>query len=95
MPCSPLRVINSHMELPYCITTVSLPVDGVDGQYSIAANVAVAVLQAGAYGGHEGLQQLRLLQLAQKAQGGSTDELVGVLQVLKQPNIHLMPLIQG
>lgn len=43
----------------------------------------MAVLKAGADGGHERLQQLSLLQLAQETQGGAADELVWVLQVLK------------
>lgn len=58
------------------------PVDGVNCQDSVAPHVAVTVLQAGPDGWHERLQQLRLLQLAQEAQGGATDELVGMLQVL-------------
>ena len=59
------------------------PVDGVDGQDGVAAHVAVSVLQAGPDGRHQGLQQLRLLQLAEETQGGATDELVGMLQVLQ------------
>lgn len=59
------------------------PVDSVDGQDSIAAHVAVPVLQAGPDGWHEGLQQLRLFQFAEETQGGATDELVGMLQILR------------
>lgn len=43
----------------------------------------MTVLQTSSDCGHEGLQQLRLLQFAQEAQGGATDELVRVLQILK------------
>lgn len=61
-----------------------LPVDGVNGQDSIAAHITVTVLKAGPDRWHERLKQLRLLQLAQEAQGGATDELIGMLQVLKK-----------
>ena len=65
---------------------VKVLVDGEDGHDGVAAHVGVPVLQAGADGGHEGLQQLGLLQLAQEPQGGPPDELVGVLQVFPENN---------
>lgn len=69
-----------------------VPVDGVDGQHGVAAHVAVPVLQARADGRHQGLQQLGFLQLAQKAQGGASDKLIGVLEILKATgNICEMP----
>lgn len=61
----------------------AVPVDGVNGQDGISAHVAVTVLQTGPDGRHERLQQLWLLQFAQETQRGATDELVGMLQVLK------------
>lgn len=60
-----------------------IPVDGVNCQDSIAAHITVTVFQAGPDRWHERLEQLRLLQLAQETQSGATDELVGMLQVLK------------
>lgn len=62
---------------------VVVPVDGIYGQDSISTHVAVTVLQAGPDSWHERLKQLRLFQLAQKTQSGATDELIGMLQVLK------------
>lgn len=59
------------------------PVDGVNGQDGVSSHITVAVLQAGADRWHERLQQLRLLQFAEKTQRGATDELIGMLQVLK------------
>lgn len=61
---------------------VVVPVDGIYGQDSISAHIAVTVLQAGPDSRHERLKQLRLFQLAQETQSGAPDELVGVLQVL-------------
>lgn len=63
--------------------TVVVPVDGIYGQDSISTHIAVTVLQAGPDRRHERLKQLRLFQLAQKTQRGATDELIGVLQILK------------
>lgn len=60
---------------------VEVLVNGEDGHDGVSAHVGVPVLQAGADGGHEGLQQLGLLQFAEEPQGGPADELVGVLQV--------------
>lgn len=57
----------------------TVPVDGVDGEDSIASDVGVSVFQALPYGGHQWLQQLRLLQLTQEPQGGAPDKLIGVL----------------
>ncbi len=62
--------------------SINTPVDSVDGQDCIAAYIAVTMLQTGTDRWHEGLQQLRFLQLAQEAQGGATDELVGMLEIL-------------
>lgn len=60
-----------------------VPVDGVNGQDSIAAHITVTVVQAGPDRWHERLKQLGLLQLAQETQSGAADELIGMLQVLK------------
>lgn len=60
------------------------PVYGVDGQHSIPAHITVPVLQTGADGRHQWLKQFGFLQLAQEAQRGPTDELVGMLQVLER-----------
>lgn len=60
-----------------------VPVDGVNGQDGISSHITVTVLQTGADGWHERLQQLRLLQFAEETQRGATDELIGMLQVLK------------
>ena len=60
------------------------PVDGVDGENSVPPDVGVAMLQAGTDGGHQGLQEFRLLQLAEEAQRRATDELVGVLEILHE-----------
>lgn len=67
---------------------VIVPIDGVDGQDSVTAHIAVTVLQAGSDGWHEGLEQLGLLQLAQKTQSGATDELIGMLEILKWKDKH-------
>ena len=45
---------------------VKVLVDGEDGEDRVPPDIAVPVLQAGADGRHQRLQQLRLLQLAQK-----------------------------
>lgn len=60
----------------------TVPIDGVDGQDSVASDIGVSVFQTLPDGGHQWLQQLRLLQLTQEPQGGATDELIGVLQIL-------------
>lgn len=60
-----------------------VPIDGVNGQDGISTNITVTVLQTGADRWHERLQQLGLLQFAQESQRGATDELIGMLQVLK------------
>lgn len=60
-----------------------VPIDGVNGQDSITSHITVTVLQTGADCWHEWLQQLGLLQFAQETQRGATDELIGMLQVLK------------
>ena len=65
------------------LTELFVPVDGVNGQDSITAHVAVAVLQTGPDGRHQRLEQFRLLQLAKEAQSGAANELIGMLQVLK------------
>lgn len=73
------------------------PVDGVDGQDCIPTHIAVTMFQAGTDRWHEGLQQLRLLQLAQEAQSGATDELVGMLEILEMyciDGIFRLPEIQ-
>lgn len=63
--------------------TSVVPVDGVNGQDGIPSHVTVTVLQTGPDGWHERLQQLWFLQFAQETQRGATDELIGMLQVLK------------
>lgn len=65
-----------------------LPVDGVNSQDSITAHITVTVLKAGPDRWHERLKQLGLLQLAQEAQSGATDELIGMLQVLKKKEAY-------
>lgn len=60
-----------------------LPVDGVNCQDSVPAHVAVPVLQARADGRHQRLQELCLLQLAEKAESGASDKLIWVLEILK------------
>lgn len=72
-----------------------LPIDGVNGQDSIAAHVTVSVLQAGSDCWHERLQQLWLLQFTQETQSGATDELIGMLQVLKlEVQFHIRMIIE-
>lgn len=68
--------------------SINAPVDSVDGQDCIAPYVAVTVLQTGTDRWHKGLQQLRFLQLAQEAQGGATDELIGMLEILQMQNTY-------
>ena len=53
----------------------------------------MAVLQTGADGRHERLQQLSLLQLAQEAKSGAANELVRVLEVLKRTMRHVFRLL--
>ena len=65
---------------------IKVLVDGEDGEDRVPADIGVPVLQTGADGGHQGLQQLGLLQLAEESQGGPADELVGVLQVFPASN---------
>lgn len=48
----------------------------------------MTVLKAGPDRWHERLKQLGLLQLAQEAQSGATDELIGMLQVLKKKEAY-------
>lgn len=59
------------------------PEDGVNGQDGISSHIAVTVLQTGTDRWHEWLQQLRLLQFTEETQRGATDELIGMLQVLR------------
>ena len=61
---------------------VEVLVDGEDGEDGIASHVRVLVLKALTNRGHERLEQLGLLELAQEAQRRAFDELVRVLQVL-------------
>lgn len=63
--------------------TSVVPIDGVNGQDGISSHITVTVLQTGPDGWHERLQQLWLLQFAQETQRGATDELIGMLKVLK------------
>ena len=57
-------------------------VDGGRGEDGVLADVCVAVLEAGARRGKEGFYELRLAELAEEAEGVSTDVLVGVLEVI-------------
>lgn len=61
---------------------VEVLVDGEDGEDGIASHVRVLVLKALTNRGHERLEQLGLLELAEEAQRRAFDELVRVLQVL-------------
>lgn len=65
----------------------TVPVDGVDGQDSITSDIGVSVFQTLPDGGHQWLQQLCLLQLTQEPQGGASDKLIRVLQILLSINI--------
>lgn len=65
----------------------TVPVNSVDGQDSVASDIGVSVFQTLSNGGHQWLQQLRLLQLTQEPQGGAPDKLIGVLQILLSINI--------
>lgn len=65
----------------------TVPVNGVDGQDSITSDIGVSVFQTLPDGGHQWLQQLRLLQLTQEPQGGAPDKLIRVLQILLSINI--------
>ena len=62
---------------------VVIPVDCVDGEDGVPPDVGVAMLQAGSDGGHQRLQEFRLLQLTEEAQRRATDKLVGVLEILR------------
>jgi len=77
-----LYLFSQHTRHPQ--TLLHPLVEGVDGQHRVAAHVAVAVLQIGEDGGHEGLQDLLLLDAAQEAQRDAADVLIGVLQVVAQ-----------
>ena len=59
-----------------------LLVDREDREHGVATHVRVSVVETRSDRRHERLQQLRFLQLAQKAQSRAADELVGVLQIL-------------
>lgn len=65
----------------------TVPVNSVDGQDSVASDIGVSVFQTLPDGGHQWLQQLRLLQLTQEPQGGASDKLIRVLQILLSINI--------
>ena len=54
---------NRHMS---SYTALHSPVDGVNGQHSISADVGVSVLKAGPDGRHQRLKKLGLLQLTKK-----------------------------
>ena len=47
--------------------------DGEDREHRVAAHKGVAMLEVGLDGGDEWLQDLRLLELAQEAQGAAAD----------------------
>ena len=70
-----------------------IPEDGVNGHDSIASDVGVTMLQTGTDRWHQRLQQLWLLQLAQEAQGGATNEFIRVLQILWKGNTWLTMLV--
>ena len=60
------------------------PVQGIDRQHSIPADIGVPVLQASQDGGNERLQDLLFPDAAQEAQRDAPDVLVGMLQVVAQ-----------
>jgi hypothetical protein len=59
-------------------------VDAVDGQHGIAAHIGVAVLEVGAHGGHQRLEDLCLLELAQEAQRAAPHVLVRVVEIVTE-----------
>ena len=56
--------------------------DGRHGVDGILSHVCMAMLEAGACRGEEGLDKLRFPQLAEEAQGVASDVFVGMLQVI-------------
>lgn len=54
----------------------------VDGKDGVLAHIGVAMLETGAGSGHKRLEQFGLLDLLKEAEGGSTDVLVGMLEVV-------------
>ena len=72
---------------------VKILVDGEYGHDGVAAHVAVLVLEAGAYRGHERLDELRLLELAQEAERGAAYKLVGMLQITSVRIAHQYHLL--
>ena len=67
---------------------VEVLVDGEYGHDGVAAHVVVLVVETGLDRGHERLEQLGLLQLAQEAQRRAANELVRVLQVASISHTH-------
>ena len=68
--------------------------DGEDGKDGVAAHVRVAVLKALANAWHDRLEQLGLLELAQKAQCSATHKLIGVQQVFAVGVAHKNHFVQ-
>ena len=59
---------------------LKLAVDGVNREYGIFADVGMTMLEAGAAGGDEGLEQLGFLgYLLKETESGSTDVFVWML----------------
>lgn len=56
--------------------------DGGDGVDCVFADVGVAVLETGACGGEEGLDELGLAEFAEEAEGIAANVFVGVLEVV-------------
>jgi len=65
-----------------CNESWDTPVYSIDGEDCVPPHIRVTVFEASSYGRHQWLQQLRLLQLAEKTQRGAPDELIRMLQVL-------------
>ena len=56
-----------------------LPVDGEDCEDGVTSHVLVSVLETRPYGGHEGFEELRLLELTEEAEGTAPYVLVRML----------------
>jgi hypothetical protein len=59
-------------------------VDGIDCQHCVTPDIGVPVLKVAEDGRNQGLQDLLLTDATQEAQSHTTDELVGMLQVVPE-----------
>lgn len=59
-------------------------VDGHDGEDGVAADEGVAMLEVREDGRDERLDDLRLIEAAEEAEGDAADVLVGVLEVVAE-----------